>query len=332
MFKYLSFALLVLSLVISSCDSDSSKESKTSKVKKISPVQETIQIPTFNSDSAYSYVEKQVLFGPRVPNTEVHKVTANYLLDFFKAYSDKTFSQDFQIRAYNGTILNGRNIIVQYNPEMKRRILLSAHWDTRPYSDHDADKSKFNNPIDGANDGASGVGVLMEMARAMSQQKPNIGVDIILFDLEDYGDPSNKTQNSYGLGSQYWAQNPHQANYTAEYGILLDMVGAGDAQFLMEYFSLNFASDIVKKVWKTAAQNGYGDYFPFEPGTAIEDDHYYVNQYLGIPMIDIIHLNPNSVNGTFFDHWHTSEDTMNKIDKNTLKAVGETLLHVIYEN
>ena len=325
----LIFAFLTGVFLIYACGESSHPEKSGKTASQSRP---EIQVPVFDEDSAYAYVQRQVAFGPRVPNTEAHDKAAAYLLAFFRQYADTAFTQDFDVRAYNGTVLHAKNIIAAINPAAKRRILLSAHWDSRPYADHDPNPDNFNTPIDAANDGASGVAVLMEMVRDMAKHKPGVGVDIVLFDVEDYGDPSNNTKDSYGLGSQYWAQNPHIPYYQAEFGVLLDMVGAKDASFPMEYFSLNYASDIVKRIWNTAERIGYGSYFPIEPGGAIEDDHVYVNRYSGLPMVDIIHLDPNSSNGSFFEYWHTTGDTMDKIDKNTLKAVGETLLRVIYED
>jgi Zn-dependent M28 family amino/carboxypeptidase len=239
-----------------------------------------------------------------------------------------------QVRAYNGTLLNAKNIISSFHPQKTKRILLAAHWDSRPYADHDPDQSNRWKPIAGANDGASGVGVLMEIARVMKNQKPNVGIDIIFFDAEDYGTPQSmqsSRQDTWALGSQYWAKNPHKYGYKAHYGILLDMVGAADAVFLQEKFSVRFAPDIVDKVWLTAAQLGYESYFPRREGGYINDDHYYINEFADIPMIDIIHLDPNSKNGTFFDHWHTLEDSIDKINPATLRIVGEVVLHVVYQ-
>ena len=213
--------------------------------------------------------------------------------------------------------------------------MLCAHWDTRPYADHDANPENHNTAIDGANDGASGVGVLLEIARQLQSNKPTIGIDIILFDTEDYGPPQDSQQrgedNWWALGSQYWANNPHVLNYNARYAILLDMVGAEDAVFYYEGYSFDYAAKILKKVWKAGHKIGYKDYFMFEQIGYIADDHRYINEIIGIPAIDIIHLDRESVNNTFFDHWHTIEDTMDKIDKNTLKVVGQTLLTVIFE-
>lgn len=199
----------------------------------------------------------------------------------------------------------------------------------------DPDEANHNTPIDGANDGASGVGALLEIARVLSSNTPPIGVDIILFDLEDYGPPQGAQSRDggdyWGLGSQYWSKNPHVYNYKAKYGILLDMVGDTDARFLMEGFSLYYAPHIVKKVWENAEKMGYGDYFVKEKGGYITDDHYYINEIAGIPTIDIIHLVPDSRNGSFVDYWHTIGDTLGNIDPQTLKVVGEVVLQTVFE-
>jgi Zn-dependent M28 family amino/carboxypeptidase len=184
-----------------------------------------------------------------------------------------------------------------------------------------------------ANDGASGVGVLLEMARQFSIQKPEIGVDIIFFDAEDYGAPQNysgASEDAWCLGSQYWANNPHKAGYTAEFGILLDMVGAPNATFYKEDFSMYYAAGIVEKVWSTAATLGFSNYFRDEKTGAITDDHVYINKIAGIPSIDIIQYRNEGQNSGFGHYWHTVNDTMENIDKNTLFAVGTTVMHVVY--
>jgi Zn-dependent M28 family amino/carboxypeptidase len=242
--------------------------------------------------------------------------------------------QEFKARVYDNRIFEGKNIIASFRPEFQKRIFLSAHWDSRPFADHDPDPAKHNTPIDGANDGASGTGVLLEIARQLSLQQPKIGVDIVLFDLEDYGPPqdnqTNQTTETWGLGSQYWSKNPHTYGYSANYGILLDMVGAADAVFPKEGFSMYYAPDVVEKIWGAARSIGYKDYFLDEDGGYITDDHYFVNTLAQIPTIDIIHLNKNSVNGSFYDHWHTLGDKLDQIDPSTLKIVGQTVLTVIY--
>lgn len=291
-------------------------------------------VPKFNADSAYAYTAKQVAFGPRVPGTKAHAACAKWIIEKLKGFSDTVYIQKFQAKTYDGVLRNGENIIASFSPKNPNRILLMAHWDTRPFSDHDKDKAKWNTPIDGANDGASGVGVLMELARQFHLHRPKIGIDIVLFDLEDWGPPAylhlRGTEDDWALGAQYWSRHPQVPGYSAKFGILLDMVGAKNSTFLKEGFSREYASYYVNLIWNTAKALGYDNYFPNRNGYSIDDDHTYVNKIAGIPSVDIIDLNPHSINGTFWKYWHTSGDTMDKINKQTLNVVGEVLLNVIY--
>lgn len=293
-----------------------------------------VHVPQFNSDSAYLFVKQQVDFGPRVPNSVPHKKCAAYLEQKLRSFGAKVIVQEGMVKLYNGNFLKIQNIIASFNPDTANRILLLAHWDSRPFADHDPDPANHKKPIDGANDGASGVGVLLEVARQLGISSPGIGIDILLVDAEDYGPPQDQMQGEdtsdwWGLGTQFWAKQPHVTGYSARYGILLDMVGASNATFLMEGISMTFASHIVKKVWTTGSNLGYSDYFIFEQGNPVTDDHLFINRILNLPTIDIIHLDRNSKNG-FFPYWHTVKDNIDVIDKNTLKAVGQTLLTVIY--
>ncbi len=294
------------------------------------PAAPAVQVPDFNADSAFAYVERQVAFGPRVPNTEAHRRTAAYLADELRRHGAQVISQNFQVRAYDGTTLNACNIIASYAPENKDRVLLFAHWDTRPYADNDPDSKNHHTPIDGANDGASGVAVLLETARQIHACSPRVGIDIIFFDVEDYGQPYFARQpeegDTWALGSQYWARRPHNPAYRARYGILLDMVGGKDSRFMREGVSMQQAPGVVDKVWKAAQALGYGDYFVDEQGGYINDDHVYVGRR--VPSIDIIAY--DEADGGFVPQWHTLDDTVENIDKGTLKAVGQTLLWVIY--
>lgn len=284
-----------------------------------------VNAPAFNADSAFAFVQKQVDFGPRVPGTPQHKACAQWLEATLKQYAPATNTQSATVTAHNGKKLPVYNIIAAFNPNAARRILLAAHWDTRPNADQDTERT--DQPILGANDGASGVGVLLEIARLLAANPINtLGVDIILFDTEDYGDYG--VENSFCLGSQYWSKNPHTPGYRAEYGILLDMVGAPDAIFLQEQNSLSYAPDVVKKVWATGNELGFGSYFINKPTrTPITDDHLYVNQIAKIPMIDIIHY---TYEGNFGAFWHTHKDNMNVVSKPTLHAVGQTVTTVVY--
>jgi hypothetical protein len=291
--------------------------------------------PGFSEDSAYVYVENQVKFGPRVPNTKEHQLCGDYLVSELKRFGAEIYVQEMTLTAYNGNKLQCRNIIGSYEPENKKRVLLFAHWDTRPYADWESDPVKQRTPIDGADDGASGVGILLEIARQLGQHAPGTGVDIIFFDAEDYGVPefektTNYTPNSWCLGSQFWAKNPHKPGYKAEYGILLDMVGAHHASFYKESTSMRYAARVVEKVWSTARNLGYGKFFINANGGGVLDDHQFVIEGRGIPSIDIINYDMENEHG-FADHWHTHNDTMNNIDKDTLKGVGQTILEVIYK-
>ena len=323
--RLLFMGLLVL---LSAC----TKTTKTSHSETPENASQVL-VPAFSADSAYLYIQKQVDFGPRVPNTSQHVACGNYLEQKLRDFGAGVTIQKADLKAFDGTILKAKNIIGSFNPEAKTRILLFAHWDTRPWADHDADSKNHKTPVIGANDGASGVGVLLEMARIFGKEKPAVGVDIIFFDAEDYGAPeelsSQENANSWCLGSQYWAANKHIPGYRAKYGILLDMVGATGARFFREQKSDYYAGYVVDKGWNQAAALGYNHYFVNKPGGNITDDHLYINQKAGIPSIDIIHYDPNTDTG-FGHYWHTVNDTMENIDKNTLNAVGNTLLHVIY--
>lgn len=292
-----------------------------------------VKSPAFIEDSAYKFVQKQVDFGPRVPNTKQHDACAAYLAATLRGYGVDVIEQKFKAKTYDNQTLNSTNIIGSINPKAQKRILLAAHWDSRPFSDQDS--LVKNKPVLAANDGASGVGILLEVARVLSTQNPSpeIGVDIIFFDAEDWGNSEAATDEYSGfcLGSQYWAANKHIPNYTAYFGILLDMAGAKGATFFKEGYSVQMAERFVNTVWNTASRIGYSNFFINERGGAITDDHVAVNKIAKIPMIDIIHTKPNNMSKTFFDQWHTNDDTMEHIDPKTLKAVGQTLMQVIYQ-
>lgn len=330
--KYIS--ILSISLIIFfSCSNQESKQKKD-----VTQTQQKIQVavPDFNADSAFHFVAQQLSFGPRIPESEAHAQCANWLANKLNSFADTVIIQDFRTRLYNGKGVDGKNIIATFNPNAKKRIVLSAHWDSRPFADHDPNESNHNKAIDGANDGASGVGILMELARLFKSHPLNekLGVDIVLFDLEDYGPPEsqreNYDENGWALGSQYWSKSPHILGYQASFGILLDMVGASNPHFSQEYFSQQLASWISNKVWHKAHELGYGDYFPLKLGNPITDDHIPMNTIAKIPTIDIIHLEPDSENGSFFEHWHTINDNLEHIDPSTLKMVGTVVANVVY--
>jgi len=323
--------LILIVCLFTYCGSD--KTDKTLAKDNIEGL--NIDVPDFNEDSAYMFLKTQVDLGTRVTGSPGWAKCRDYLVGSMRKWADTVIIQEAVVRTFNGLSLKANNIIASFNPEDSRRILLAAHWDTRPFADLDPNPENHKKPIDGANDGASGVAVLMEIARLMSENNPNIGIDIIFFDAEDYGVTNDRkdipnSEYTWGLGSQYWAKNPHIPGYNARYGILLDMVGAPSPNFSQEGFSLKYAPDVLKRVWKTAARLGYGPFFTEKKMGYITDDHYFVNKYAGIPMIDIIHHDPSTPSG-FFPYWHTMKDNIDNIDKNTLKIVGQTVITVIWE-
>lgn len=319
------FLLLVI-VALAGCGKDK-QETTSGELAKV------VNVPTFSADSAYYFVQKQVDFGPRIPNTQSHKNAGDFLIAQFKTYGAAVKVQEFTATTFDNKRINLRNIIASFNPEKKKRILLAAHWDTRPFSDKD--KEKPNATFDGANDGASGAGVLLEIARNLRQQPTDAGIDIILFDGEDWGEKHGMEQPTlpanlkawWCLGSQHWSTNKHIPNYSAYYGILLDMVGGTGSRFAFESYSLEYAPSIVDKVWKTAAKLGYSNTFVNVKDGGILDDHVFVNLNAKIPMIDIVSFDES---GSFGDFHHTQKDNMRIISKETLSVVGQTLLQVIY--
>ena len=314
--------------------------------------QAVISRPSFSSDSAYAYIERQMAFGPRVPNSNAHMQCAVWLIEQLKAFGAEVELQKGFMPDYKGDNQQIYNIIGHFTPVQRdsashasARILLGAHYDTRPWCDEEDDYSDRFYNVPGANDGASGVGVLLEVARQIglrisnSEQSersnsPQGGlstpVDIIFFDCEDMGTPRVYTgaerEDTWCLGSQLWATN-YAKNSAAvyAYGIVLDMVGAPDAVFPLEMYSTQYASNYQHQIWRAAEQLGYGAMFSKQQSYPITDDHYYINYIAGIPCVDVIHYDIR--NATGFPHWwHTRNDNMDNISKSTLQAVGEVVM------
>ena len=308
---------------------------ETEEVAKVNPVG-----PSFNADSAYAFTKAQCDFGPRDMNSRGHDLCGEWIISKFKEYGCKVTTQTATLAGYDGTKLRSRNIMASINPEATTRILLCAHWDSRPWADNDPDSANWRKPILAANDAASGVAVMLELARIIGKSKDEkafnkqLGIDFVCFDAEDWGTPQwadmADNADSWALGAQYWSKNLPQG-YEARYGILLDMVGGVGAKFYREGMSMQYAPEIVKKVWRAAREVGFGSYFPKEDGGVITDDHVPVNQFAKIPTIDIIPYYADCQQSSFGPTWHTLADNMENIDKNTLKAVGQTLVQVIYK-
>ena len=325
-------ALLIVALIAGAAfnflPSNKAEVSETEEIEKVQPAG-----PDFNADSAYIYLQEQCDFGPRTMNSTAHDKCEKWIIQKFEQYGCKVTTQKATLNGYDGTPLRSTNIMASYNPEATTRIMFCAHWDCRPWADNDPDSTNWHKPIIAANDAASGVGVMIELARILKGSGLELGVDFICFDAEDYGTPQwfegEDPGDTWALGAQYFANNLPEG-YAPRYGILLDMVGGVGAKFYREGMSMQYAPAIVKKVWNAARQVGYGSYFPKADGGMITDDHIPVNQTANIPCIDVIPYYPDCAQSSFGPTWHTIADNMDNIDKNTLKAVGQTMVQVLF--
>lgn len=319
--------VLPLIVLLSSCDWFKSTKNDNPPTDPQLPA--LAATPAFDSDSAFAYVKAQVDFGPRIPNSTAHDKCADWMAGQLRKWADTVYVQSYTVKAFDGLQMRSKNIIASFNPKAKTRVFISSHWDTRPIADeddHDQDK-----PIDGADDGGSSTAVAMEIARAIHAQKLAIGVDIIFFDSEDYGQPNDSKlphmEDTWCLGSQYWAKSPHVPGYRADFGINLDMVGTADAVFPREGVSVQKADWVSQYVWGMAARLGYSSLFESRIYGQVIDDHYYVNTIAQIPTIDVIRYNEAG----FGAHHHTHKDVLGIISKETLGSVGKVMLQTIYQ-
>lgn len=311
------FCISAVSLgMLLACGAGKSSGSDSTEV----PTEENAQIPTaFSADSAYAYAARQVAFGPRVPGSAAHKACGDWLVATLKNSGALVTEQTSALTTFDNTRIPMRNIFARINPEAEDRVLLFAHWDTRPWADHDPDPAKRDKPIDGANDGASGVAVLLELARVLGQNPSGEGVDILLCDAEDWGAENN--DDSWAMGARYFARNPPVKDYMPKAAMLVDMVGAPDATFLREFFSQRADPALAEEIWAIGNSLGYSDLFQNRMGSAVNDDHVELIK-AGIPAIDIIDYREGQ---GFFPGWHTISDNMNAISPATLGAVGQVL-------
>lgn len=323
--KKVLYALL-LSVLAASCGG--TKKAQDAGEQKANPV-----AVTFNADSAYAFCEQQCQFGPRVMNSEAHELCGQWIARKFRSYGLEVVEQKATLRGYDGTPLQSTNIIASYKPGVAPRLLVCAHWDSRPWADNDPDEANHRKPVMAANDGASGVAVMLEAARLLPYSL-GVGIDFVCFDAEDWGIPqwadAEDPGDTWALGAQHWAANPHCDPNTIRFGILLDMVGGQQARFYREGYSMQRAKKVVDKVWKAADVAGYSSYFLQEECGWVTDDHVPVNDVAGIPCIDIINHYPACEQSSFGPTWHTIHDDMEHIDRQTLKAVGQTLLQVLF--
>lgn len=311
--------------------------------------------PKFSADSAYVFCKLQCDFGPRPMNTPAHDKCRDWIVKEFQRLGCSVEQQYADLKGYDGTMLHSTNIIARTGvvsgssavkdstentiASAKPRILICAHYDTRPWADNDPDSKNHHTPIIAANDAASGVAVMLELARLLqTADSAKYDVDFVCFDAEDYGTPQwfegeSQVEDPWALGAQYWAkQYANSQNSQLEWGILLDMVGGEGAKFFYEGVSLEYAKDYVQRVWSAASQAGYGSFFVCNQGGKITDDHVPVNQVAGIPCIDVIPYYPDCQQSSFGPTWHTVSDNMDHISKETLQAVGQTLVQILYSD
>ncbi|MCM1489646.1 MAG: M28 family peptidase [Muribaculum sp.] len=313
--SYIVVSILGITLLMA-CGASKKQSSDTM------PVQQEAQSSVstkFSADSAYAYVSKQVAFGPRVPGSDAHAQCGDWLVGKLRDTGADVSEQKTTLTTFDGVKIPMRNIFARFNPGEEDRILLLAHWDTRPWADNDPDPAMHKAPIDGANDGASGAGVLLELARVINQDSIAKGIDILLCDAEDWGTENN--DESWAMGARYFAQNLPSERYMPTAAILVDMVGAPDATFMREYFSQQANPDLADAIWTIGNQLGHGEMFVNKIGSAVNDDHVELIK-AGIPAIDIIDYREGQ---GFFSGWHTTGDNMEAISPTTLGAVGEVL-------
>lgn len=288
---------------------------------------------TFDADSAYLYVSDQVSFGPRVPGSEAHRRCQQYIKSSLSRFGvDSIIEQKTETMVHNGVVVPVVNILGRFNPDAARRVLIVAHYDCRPWADQDPDESKRELPVPGANDGGSGVGVALEIARQVGMKSPAVGVDLLFVDVEDSGLSGGWSSNeeTWCLGTQLWTQDMPYDDKVAKpaYGIVLDMVGGDGAVFAREHISERLAPEVNAKVWGTATRSEYASRFKNNVSGSLIDDHLFINR-AGIPCIDIVECD-NPVTSSFPPTWHTLSDDMHAIDRSTLKAVGQVVTDVIY--
>ncbi|MDE6296959.1 MAG: M28 family peptidase, partial [Muribaculaceae bacterium] len=261
--KFIHLILTYSALILASCAGKSATTAETDSTA----VGTTGANVSFSADSAYTYLARQVEFGPRVPNSEAHTKTADWLVSELSRHGAKVIEQKADLKAFDGTTLHARNIFGRINPDATSRILLLAHYDCRPWADQDPDETKRNSPVDGANDGASGVAVILEAARQLKETDSKLGVDFLFVDAEDWG--TDGDDDSWAMGAHYFAENPPIAGYAPDMAVLLDMVGGKDAVFPREFYSQQNAPAVNDAFWRAAKIAGFADRFPDTMGGVI---------------------------------------------------------------
>jgi glutaminyl-peptide cyclotransferase len=275
----------------------------------------------FDGARAFTYLERQVSFGPRIPGTAAHDSTGDWILARLRERADTVIVQDIPHRTAGGQTLHLRNFLARFRSSEAERVLYLAHWDTRPRADQSANLAAQRQPVLGANDGASGVAVLLGVADALKAKPPAVGVDLLFVDGEDYGDFSDSS--AVLIGSRWFAA--HQpAGYPPLFAVLFDMVGDRDLHLPYEQNSQGFAPEVVDRVWSVADSLGYGSVFVRQPGPSLIDDHVAL-QHAGIHAIDVVDFDYGPHNG----YWHTTDDTQDKVSAQSLQIVGDVAVALV---
>ena len=300
--------IILIAIFFVGCSSDSSEK----------------KIPSFNQKMAFQHLLDQCSYGPRNPGSEGHQEFSKYLEEYLSSLSKNVIIQEFSYTEHLTTKKRkGKNLIAQFNLESEERLLLGAHWDTRSLSDEDPDEEKKSLPVLGANDGASGTAVLMELASIFSKNNPPIGIDIVFFDAEDVG--INGKPYTFAMGSEYFSKNlPIEK---PNFAIIVDMVGDKFLKIPIERFSYQVNPEMVKEIWGLANDLGLSA-FEYRIGYEIYDDHVPLWENAQIPAIDIIDFDyPN----LFYNYWHTQKDIPENCSPQSLYQVGTLLLNYIYD-
>ena len=272
----------------------------------------------FDGEAAYRYAGTQVSFGPRIPGSPGWQKAGDWIVAQMRARADTVVEQRWMHKLANGDSIPMRNILARFRPGATDRVLYVTHWDTRPVADADPNPANRTKPILGANDGASGVGLFVALGDLLKKTPPNVGVDLLFVDGEDYG-TFGPPDTDVLIGSTYFASHLPSPGYRPIFGVLFDMIGDKDLNIYQEQNSLARAPEVVARVWKTAADLGYSQYFLPQEGQAVIDDHIPLLQ-AGLRVIDVIDIDYGPPNASYH---HTLADTMDKISAKSLGIVGD---------
>ena len=286
---------------------------------------------SFDANAAMTYTKEQLAFGPRVPGTPAAQKAGDWITSMMRQRADTVIEQRWTHRTLDGKDLPLRNILARFNPQAQNRILYVTHWDTRPTADDDPVLGNRNTPIPGANDGAAGVGLFVALGDALKKTPPTVGVDLLFVDGEDYGKSFDPPYADVLIGSQYFADHLPAADYRPIFGVLWDMIADKDLNILQEVRSVQAAPEVVSRVWETAKELGYDEYFIPRVGQEVIDDHVPLIQK-GLRVIDVIDIDYGPLNAMGMpspSYHHTLQDTIDKISVHSLQVVGDVALSLI---